>query len=135
MDSRLAQPGWWQALSAAGIALAVDALYIAIIQSEGEGELTSGRVLFVAACVAGAAIALVSAQFLAPRARAIVLTGAAAMLAVWAALGSFSIGLLLVPAAIFAGLAAGHAIADARREAWLAAVGAVLLVAAGLLLT
>ncbi len=135
MDSRLAQPGWWQALSAAGIALAVDALYIAIIQSEGEGELSSGRVLFVAACVAGAAIALVSAQFLAPRARAIVLTGAAAMLAVWAVLGSFSIGLLLVPAAIFAGLAAGHAIADARREAWLAAVGAVLLVAAGLLLT
>lgn len=135
MDSRLAQPGWWQALSAAGIAFAVDALYIAIIQSEGEGELSSGRVLFVAACVAGAAIALISAQFLAPRARAIVLTGAAAMLAVWAVLGSFSIGLLLVPAAIFAGLAAGHAIADARREAWLAAVGAVLLVAAGLLLT
>ena len=135
MESRLAPPGWWQALSAAGIALAVDALYIAIIQSEGEGELSSGRVLFVAACVAGAAIALVSAQFLAPRARAIVLTGAAAMLAVWAVLGSFSIGLLLVPAAIFAGLAAGHAIADARREAWLAAVGAVLLVAAGLLLT
>ena len=135
MESRLAPPGWWQALSAAGIALAVDALYIAIIQSEGEGELSSGRVLFVAACVAGAAIALISAQFLAPRARAIVLTGAAAMLAVWAVLGSFSIGLLLVPAAIFAGLAAGHAIADARREAWLAAVGAVLLVAAGLLLT
>lgn len=135
MDSRLAPPGWWQALSAAGIALAVDALYIAIIQSEGEGELSSSRVLFVAACVAGAAIALISAQFLAPRPRAIVLTGAAAMLAVWAVLGSFSIGLLLVPAAIFAGLAAGHAIADARREAWLAAVGAVLLVAAGLLLT
>ena len=135
MDSRLAPPGWWQALSAAGIAFAVDALYIAIIQSEGEGELTSGRVLFVAACVGGAAIALVSTHFLAPRARAIVLTGAAAMLAVWAVLGSFSIGLLLVPAAIFAGLAAGHAVADAKREAWLAAVGAVLLVAAGLLLT
>jgi hypothetical protein len=135
VDSRLAPPGWWQALSAAGIALAVDALYIAIIQSEGEGELTSGRVLFVAACVGGAAIALVSAQFLAPRARAIVLAGAAAMLAVWAVLGSFSIGLLLVPAAIFAGLAAGHAVADAKREAWLAAVGAVLVVAIGLLLT
>jgi hypothetical protein len=57
------------------------------------------------------------------------------MLGVWAVLGSFSIGLLLVPAAIFAGFAAGHVVADAKREAWLAGVGAVVLVAAGLLLT
>ena len=135
MDHRLAPPGWWQALSAAGIALTVDALYLAIIQSEGEGELTSGRVLFVAACVGGAALALISAQFLAPRGRAVLLTAAAAMLGVWAVLGSFSIGLLLVPAAALAGFAAGHVVADARREAWLAAVGAVLLAAAGLLLT
>jgi hypothetical protein len=135
MDSRLAPRGWWQALSAAGIALAVDALYIAIIQSEGEGELTSGRVLFVAACVGGAAVALVSARFLAPRARAILFTGAAAMLGGWAVGGSFSIGLLLVPAALLAAFAAGQVISDARREAWLAGVGAVVLVAAGLLLT
>ena len=135
MDSRLAQPGWWQALCAAGIALAVDALYLSIIQGEGEGELTSGRVLFVAACVAGAALALVSALFLAPRARGILLTAAAAMLGVWAVLGSFSIGLLLVPAAILAAFAAGQAVADARREAWLAGVGAVVLAAIGLLVT
>lgn len=135
MDHRLAPPGWWQALSAAGIALTVDALYLAIIQSEGEGELTSGRVLFVAACVGGAALALISGQFLAPRGRAVFRTAAAAMLGVWAVLGSFSIGLLLVPAAVLAGFAAGHVVADARRETWLAAVGAVLLVAAGLLLT
>lgn len=135
MNSRLAPPGWWQALIAAGIALAVDALYLAIIQSEGEGELTSGRVLFVAACVGGAALALASAPFLAPRARAILLTAAASLLGVWAVLGSFSIGLLLVPAAILAALAAGHAVADARREAWLAGLGALLLVAAGLRLT
>jgi hypothetical protein len=135
VDSRLAPPGWWQALSAAGIAVAVDALYLAIIQSEGEGELTSGRVLFVAACVGGAALALVSALFLAPRVRAILLTAAAAMLGVWAVLGSLSIGLLLVPAALLAALAAGNAMSEARREAWLAGVGAVVLVAAGLLLT
>ena len=135
MDSRLAPPGWWQALSAAGIAVAVDALYLAIIQSEGEGELTSGRVLFVAACVGGAALALVSALFLAPRVRAILLTAAAAMLGVWAVLGSFSIGLLLVPATVLAAFAAGNAANDARREAWLAGVGAVLLAAAGLFLT
>ena len=135
MDSRLASPGWWQAICAAGIALAVDALYLAIIQGEGEGELTSGRVLFVAACIAGAALALVSAVFLAPRERAILFTGAAAMLGVWALLGSFSIGLLLVPAALLAAFAAAHVVAEARREAWLAGVGAVVLVAAGLLLT
>ena len=135
MNSQLAPPGWWQALTAAGIALAVDALYLAIIQSEGEGELTSGRVVFVAACVGGAALALVSALFLAPRARAILFTAAAAMLGVWAVLGSFSIGLLLVPAALLAAFAAGNAVSGAGREAWLAAVGAVVLVAAGLLLT
>jgi hypothetical protein len=135
VDSRLAPPGWWQALSAAGIAVAVDALYLVIIQSEGEGELTSGRVLFVAACVGGAALALVSALFLAPRVRAILLTAAAAMLGVWAVLGSFSIGLLLVPAAVLAAFAAGNAATDARREAWLAGVGAVLLAATGLFLT
>ena len=135
MDSRLAQPGWWQALCAAGIALAVDALYLAIIQSEGEGELTSSRVLFVAACVGGAAVALIAALFLTPRAKAIVLTAAAAMLAVWAVLGSFSIGLLLVPAAILAGFAAGHVVAEARREASLAGLGALLLVIVGLVLT
>jgi hypothetical protein len=135
VDGRLAQPGWWQAICAAAIALAVDALYLAIIQSEGEGELTSGRVLFVAGCVAGAAVALLSALFLARKARAILFTGAAAMLGVWALLGSFSIGLLLVPAAILAGFAAGHVVAEARREAWLAASGALLLVVAGLVLT
>jgi hypothetical protein len=134
VDSRLAPPGWWQALSAAGIALAVDALYIAIIQSEGEGELTSGRVLFVAACLGGAGLALVSAQFVGPKARAILLTGAAAMLGAWTVL-TFSIGLLLVPAAILAAYAAGHVAAEARREAFLAAAGAVVLVAVGLLLT
>jgi hypothetical protein len=134
VDSRLAPPGWWQALSAAGIALAVDALYIAIIQSEGEGELTSGRVLFVAACLGGAGLALVSAQFVGPKARAILLTGAAAMLGAWTVL-TFSIGLLLVPAAILAAYAAGQVVAEARREAFLAAAGAVVLVAVGLLLT
>jgi hypothetical protein len=134
VDSRLAPPGWWQALSAAGIALAVDVLYIAIIQSEGEGELTSGRVLFVAACLGGAGLALISAQFVGPKARAILVAGAAAMLAAWTVL-TFSIGLLLVPAAILAGYAAGQVVAEARREAFLAAAGAVVLVAVGLLLT
>ena len=53
------------------------------------------------------------------------------MLGVWAVLGSFSVGLLLVPAALLAAFAAGHVVAEARREAWLAGIGALLLVAAG----
>jgi hypothetical protein len=57
------------------------------------------------------------------------------MLGVWAVLGSFSIGLLLVPAAVLAGLAAGRAAADSKREAYLAGAAAVLLAGAGLLLT
>jgi len=135
VDSRLGRPGWWQAPAAAGIALAVDALYLAIIRGEGEGELASGRVLFVAGCVAGAALALFWAPFLPAKTRSILLTGAAAMLGLWALLGSLSIGLLLAPAAVLAAFAAGHAVADARRESWLAALGAVLLVAAGLAVT
>jgi hypothetical protein len=134
VDSRLAQPGWWQALAAAGIALAVDALYIAIIQSEGEGELTSGRVIFVAACLGGAGLALIFAQFVGPKARAILLTAATAMLGVWTVL-TFSIGLLLVPATVLAAVATGRAMTGARRAAVVTAAAVVLLVAVGLLLT
>ena len=39
------------------MALIIDALYLVIIWNEGEGELTSGRVLFVAGCLAAAALA------------------------------------------------------------------------------
>jgi hypothetical protein len=129
------QPGWWQAIIAAAIALGVDVLYLVIIWQEGEGELTSGRVLFVAGCVAGAAAALVWALALEGRTRATLLTAAAAMLVAWTLLGALSIGLLLAPAAVFAVLAASAVGSVPRREAALAAAGAVALVAAGLALT
>jgi len=135
VDSRLAQPGWWHALTAAAIALAVDALYLVIIQNEGEGELTSGRVVFVAGCVAAAALALVWGAARGGRARGILFTAAAAMLVVWTLLGAFSIGVLLAPAAVFAVLAAAGVGSASRRDAALAAFGAVALVAAGLALT
>ena len=135
MDSRRARTGWWQALIAAAIALAVDVLYLMIIWGEGEGELTSGRVLFVAACVAGAATMLVWGLTVDGRRRAVAFTAAAAMLAVWTFLGAFSIGLLLAPATVFAVLAASKVDSVSRREAVLAAFGAVAIVAAGLLLT
>jgi hypothetical protein len=134
VDSLLAQRGWWQALSAAAIALAVDALYLVIIWQEGEGELTSRRVLFVSACLAGAGAALVWGLTRGARARAILFAAAAAMLAAWTLL-TFSIGLLLAPAAVFAVYSADVARSGARRGAWLAAFGSIVLVAVGLLLT
>lgn len=127
--------GWWQAIIAAAIALGVDGLYLVIIWQEGEGELMSGRVLFVAGCVAGAAAALVWALALEGRLRAVLLTAAAAMLVAWTLLGALSIGLLLAPAAVFAVLAALAVGSVSRKETAIAAAGAVVLVAAGLLLT
>jgi hypothetical protein len=134
MNSLRAQSGWWQALSAAAIALAVDTLYLVIIWQEGEGELTSGRVLFVSACLAGAAAALVWGLTTSARTRAILFAMAAAMLVTWTLL-TFSIGPLLAPAAAFAVYCAHVARSGARCGVWLAAFGAVLLVAAGLVLT
>lgn len=125
----------WYALAAAAIALAVDALYLVIIANEGEGELTSGRVLFVAGCVAGAAVALTWGLALGPRARALLFAAAAAILVVWTLLGAFSIGILLAPAAVFAVLAAAGVGSGSRRDSVLAVLGAVVLVAAGLALT
>ena len=125
----------WYALAAAAIAVAVDALYLVIIANEGEGELTSGRVLFVAGCVAGAAVALTWGLVLGPRARALLFAAAAAMLVVWTLLGAFSIGILLAPAAVFAVLATATVGSGSRRDSVLAAVGALVLVAAGLALT
>ena len=125
----------WYALAAAAIAVAVDVLYLVIIANEGEGELTSGRVLFVAGCVAGAAVALTWGLVLGPRARALLFAAAAAMLVVWTLLGAFSIGILLAPAAVFAVLAAAAVGSGSRRDSVLAAVGALVLVAAGLALT
>jgi hypothetical protein len=122
-------------IAAAAGALGVGALYLTIIWQEGEGELTSGRVLFVAGCLAAAALALAWGLVFGPRGRAVLYAAAAAMLVVWTLLGALSIGLLLAPAAVFAVLAAASVDSGSRREAVLAAVAAVVVVAAGLVLT
>jgi hypothetical protein len=122
-------------IAAAAGALGVGALYLTIIWQEGEGELTSGRVLFVAGCLAAAALALTWGLVFGPRGRAVLYAAAAAMLVVWTLLGALSIGLLLAPAAVFAVLAAANVDSGSRREAVLAAVAAVVVVAAGLVLT
>jgi hypothetical protein len=125
----------WQALLAAAIALVVDALYLVILWSEGEGEVTSARGIFVASCVAGAAGFLVWGVTKRGRARAILFAAAAAMLVSWTLLGAFSIGILLAPGAVFAVLAASVVSGGWRRDTVLAALGSVALVAAGLVLT
>jgi len=124
----------WFPLAGAFGALGVAALYLTIIWHEGEGELTSGRVLFVAACLVGAAAALVFGLTTGARTRAILFAGAAAILVIWTFL-TFSIGLLLAPAAGFAVYSADVARSGARREPALAALAAVALVATGLFLT
>jgi len=122
-------------LAAAACALGVGALYLTILWQEGEGELTSGRVLFVAGCLAVSALALTWGLACGPRARAILFAAAASILVVWTLLGALSIGLLLSPAAVFAVLAASSVESGSRRDAVLAATAAVVLVAAGLALT
>jgi hypothetical protein len=135
MPPRRAPAGWWQAIAAAGIALAVDALYLVIIWNEGEDELTSGRVVFVAGSIAAAALALTWGLVLGSRARALLFTAATAMLAVWTLLAALSIGVLLLPAVLFAALATGKVSPGSRGEAALAAFGPVVVVAVGLVLT
>jgi hypothetical protein len=49
----------WTAVAGAIAAAAVDAIYLALIASEGEGQLASDRVLLVAGSIGAAAAALV----------------------------------------------------------------------------
>lgn len=125
----------WQPLTAAANALAVEALYAAILSSEGEGELTQGRTMLVSACLIGAAVGLCGGLVAGPKARAALYSAAAAFLAAWAVLGSFSIGLLLVPAAVLAWISASEALRVAGREGAFGAAGAIAVVAVGLLVT
>jgi hypothetical protein len=94
----------WSALLAAVLAAAVDGIYLAIIASEGEGQLTSLAVLVIAAALGAAALALGVAARPAPF-RFPLLVGSAAVLAVLTVLGAASIGVLLLPAAVLAWIA------------------------------
>ncbi|MEO8289386.1 MAG: hypothetical protein ABI649_00125 [Gaiellaceae bacterium] len=125
----------WLATAAAAAALAVTGVYLLIIWREGEGELASARVVFVAGCLAAAAVALVLGSRLSPRAQAGLFAAATALLGAWALLGAFSIGLLLVPAAVLAGLAVKDVAGAGRSEAAAGALAAIALVIVGLALT
>jgi hypothetical protein len=98
----------WSAVAAAVLASSVDALYLALIASQGDGELDSGRVLLVASSLGAAALVLALAAR--PVAgRKLLLIAATAVLVVWTILGAASIGVLLLPATVLAGVAAARA--------------------------
>jgi hypothetical protein len=125
----------WQALVAAAIAIAIDVLYVVIIWHEGEGELTSGRFLFVAGSFAVAAVALVAGTFVEPGRRALLFAAGAAILVVWTVLAALSIGFLIAPAAVLAVLATLEVLKGNRRAALVGALAAVAVAVAGLYLT
>lgn len=98
----------WSAAVAALIAVAGDAVYVAIIMSEGEGELREAVVLGIACLLAVTALALAVAAW-PVRFRVPLLVASAVVLAVMTVLGAASIGVFFLPAAILAGIAAVRA--------------------------
>ncbi len=108
---------------------AVDALYLALIAAEGEQELASTRVLFVAGSLAGAAAAaLAGAAIRGNERRGVLLALATATVLGWAWLALFSIGLLLVLAAIPMAIAAAGSLRalDAAAAGSIAAAAVVV---------
>jgi hypothetical protein len=85
--------------AAAVCAFAVDALYLALIAQQGNGGT---RVGYVAGSIAAAGVAAGAAEGMAAFTGALSAAWAATTLWVWVLLGVFSIGILVVPAAIFA---------------------------------
>jgi hypothetical protein len=92
-------PGYAAALCA----FAVDAVYLALIARQGEGG--GSRVAFVAASIATAGVAAAAAESSTALAGGIAAAWAAATLWIWVVLGALSIGILVVPAGIFATIA------------------------------
>jgi hypothetical protein len=97
----------WSAVAAAAVAVAVDALYVAIIASEGEGELGTPIVVLVAGLLGAAAVTLAVASR-PVRLRGPLLVAAALVLAILTVLGIASIGVLVLPGAVLAWVAAAR---------------------------
>lgn len=97
----------WSAVGAAAVAAAVDALYLALVASEGEGELGTPVVLLVAGLL-GAAAGTLAVASRPVRHRGPLLVGAALVLATLTVLGIASIGVLLLPAAVLASVASAR---------------------------
>jgi hypothetical protein len=87
---------------AAVLALAADGFYLAVIAQQGNG---GSRVAFVAASIAAGGVAAAAAEGVPSAAAGLAAAWAAATLWIWAFLGAASIGILIVPAGIFATIA------------------------------
>jgi len=97
---------------------AVGGLYLWIINGEGEGELGSSRVLFIAACIfVSAGLSLVGALLPDPWARLVLRATAACMLVVLTLLGAMSIGILLLIPTLLSLRSTAHATLDVPRSA------------------
>ena len=85
------------ALLAAALTVAVDVLYLYVITRQEDTAVTDARVLFVAGCLAGAAVlAVVAAVMPDGVLRVILLAASGCTLLAWTFLGIFSIGILLL---------------------------------------
>jgi hypothetical protein len=91
-------PGYMSALCA----FAVDGLYLVLVSQQGNG---GSRVAFVAASIGAAGGAAAAAEGSAALAGGLAAAWAVATLWIWAFLAMFSIGILIVPAGIFATVA------------------------------
>jgi hypothetical protein len=107
--------------AAAVFAFAVDALYVALIAQQGNG---GSRVGFVSGTLAAAGAVAAAAEGMPTFAGALSAAWAATTLWAWVLLGAFSIGILVVPAAIFA------TVALTRRQAPNVAIAAGMALAA-----
>ena len=114
---------------AAFCAFAVDGVYLALIHQQGNGG--GLRVAFVAASIATAGVAAAAAESCTGPAAGLASAWAAATLWIWVLLGAFSIGILVVPAGLFATVA----LTRRRTHPLVVAAGialALLIAAAGL---
>ena len=117
----------WTALGPALVVAAVDGVYLVVIHQQRHAEWD--RIVPIATLLALAAgMALVAAFVRSPVTRLVALTVSAAILFAWSFLGMFSIGALLLPAAI---LALAGALQTGPRVGRVAATGSALCVAGG----
>ena len=97
----------WPGVLAAAIAAVDLVVYLALVPND---EVHGRRVVVVAAQIAGAAAAALAGSLAGrPAIRLALLTAAATMLFGWSLLGVFSIGMLLLPAAVLAWVGATQA--------------------------
>jgi hypothetical protein len=100
MHALRVHPGY----AAAFCAFAVVGVYLAVIHRQGNGAGGS-RVALVAGSLAAAGVAAAAAEGIATTAAGLAAAWAVATLWIWTILGSFSIGILVAPAGIFATIA------------------------------